>query len=294
VRRATTGHGRHRRRRLPLTDPSRSSLRADCQRCVGLCCVAPAFAASADFAIDKPAGHACPNLRDDFGCSIHDVLRPRGFPGCAVYDCFGAGQQVTQVTFSGRDWRRSPEIADQMFAVFAIVRDLHELLWYLTEALVLEPASALRPELEAVRDETERLTNLGPDALTEVDTLAHQQRVDALLVHTSELVRADVRREATDFRRADLVGKDLSGADLLGADLRGASLIGADLRGADLRLADVIGADFRGADLTGADASTSIFLTQFQVNGAKGDVRTKLPPSLDIPSHWTPRRPSES
>ena len=66
-------------------------LRADCARCFGLCCVAPAFAASADFAIDKPAGQACPHLAGDFRCGIHDELRPRGFPGCTVYDCFGAG-----------------------------------------------------------------------------------------------------------------------------------------------------------------------------------------------------------
>ncbi|RQX15913.1 oxetanocin A resistance protein, partial [Micromonospora arida] len=39
-----------------------AQLRADCGRCFGLCCVVPAFAASADFAIDKPAGSPCPNL----------------------------------------------------------------------------------------------------------------------------------------------------------------------------------------------------------------------------------------
>jgi hypothetical protein len=33
---------------LPLT--------ADCSRCAGLCCVATAFTASSDFAIDKPGG----------------------------------------------------------------------------------------------------------------------------------------------------------------------------------------------------------------------------------------------
>jgi hypothetical protein len=31
----------------------------------------PAFAKSSDFAIDKPAGRACPNLQDDFRCGIH-------------------------------------------------------------------------------------------------------------------------------------------------------------------------------------------------------------------------------
>ena len=45
---------------------------------------------------DKPAGRSCPNLGADFGCGIHDSLRERSFPGCAVFDCFGAGQQVIQ------------------------------------------------------------------------------------------------------------------------------------------------------------------------------------------------------
>lgn len=85
----------------------RAHLRPDCSRCAGLCCVAPAFAATADFAIDKPAGVPCPNLRDDFRCGIHARLRDRGFAGCTVFDCFGAGQQLTQVTFAGRPWRES-------------------------------------------------------------------------------------------------------------------------------------------------------------------------------------------
>ncbi len=110
-----------------LTDPHQG-LRADCSRCAGLCCVAPAFAASTDFAIDKPAGQPCPNLRTEFGCSIHDSLRKRGFPGCVAFDCFGAGQQVVQVTFAGRTWRQDPEIAESMFAVFAVMRQLMELL----------------------------------------------------------------------------------------------------------------------------------------------------------------------
>ena len=126
-------------------DPRRE-LRADCARCFGLCCVAPAFAASADFAIDKPAGRPCPNLGADFRCGIHHELRGRGFAGCAVFDCFGAGQRIAQVTFGGRDWRRSPELAEPMFAAFAVLRQLHELLWYLAEALTLDgrPPAARR------------------------------------------------------------------------------------------------------------------------------------------------------
>jgi len=53
-------------------------LEADCAECVGLCCVAPAFSKSSDFAIDKEAGKACPNLGSDFGCTIHERLAGAG------------------------------------------------------------------------------------------------------------------------------------------------------------------------------------------------------------------------
>ena len=272
----------------PVTGGGRLSLRADCERCFALCCVGPAFSASADFAISKPAGQPCPNLQPDFRCSLHDRLRPRGFGGCAVYDCFGAGQQVAQVTFGGRDWRQAPQIAAQMFDVFAIVRQLHELLWYLTEALAMPATRPLHGELSAVLQETERMAGGSPDALAALDVNAHRRDVNALLLRTSELARAGARRKAADHRGADLTGKDLRGAGLAGASLRGACLIGADLSGADLRGADFTGADLRGAELSGADLTGSIFLTPSQLDSAKGDPGTKLPPSLRSPAHWPP------
>jgi len=263
----------------------RLSLRADCESCFGLCCVAPAFSASADFAINKPAGQACPNLQPDFRCGIHTRLRKQGFQGCTVYDCFGAGQKVSQVTFGGQDWRRAPETAQQMFKVFPIVRDLHELLWYVTEALTIEAARSLHGELSRAQQETDRLTRQSPDVLVELDVDTHRQRINDLLLGASELARADVRHKK-EHRGADLIGADLQGADLRGASLRGAYLIGADLRAADLRMADVIGADFRGADIRGADLTGSIFLIQSQLDAAKGDAGTRLPPPLTRPAHW--------
>ncbi|MFD0970823.1 pentapeptide repeat-containing protein [Plantactinospora endophytica] len=261
-------------------------MRADCERCFGLCCVVPAFAASSDFAIDKPAGRACPNLRADFRCGIHRDLRERGFAGCTVFDCFGAGQQVAQVTYRGRDWRTSPEIAASMVEVFPVVRQLHELLWYLTEALALRPAEPLHTELAAARVATERLADGDPQSLVVLDVAAHRRDVNELLLRASEQARARAGRKGSDRRGAELIGADLRGADLAGANLRGAYLIGADLRGVDLTMADLTGADLRGADLRGADLTGSIFLTQAQVDAANGDVRTGLPPALRHPAHW--------
>ncbi|WP_158887409.1 pentapeptide repeat-containing protein [Amycolatopsis anabasis] len=269
-----------------MSDQTR--LRADCANCFGLCCVALAFSPSADFPIDKPAGDPCRNLREDYRCGIHARLRQEGFAGCTVYDCFGAGQQVSQVTFGGRSWRESPGTAKRMFEVFPIMRQLHELLWYLTEALSLSEARSLHPELGRALAETERLTRADPATLRDLDVAAHREGVNVLLLRTSELVRAGAGpRKKKDRRGADLIGANLKGADLRGATLRGAYLIGANLKGADLRTTDLIGADFRDADLRGADLTGSIFLTQAQVNAAKGDDGTKLPPSLRRPAHWT-------
>lgn len=263
-------------------------LRADCGNCAGLCCVAPAFTASADFAISKEAGQPCPNLRPDFRCSVHDRLRPLGFPGCAAYDCFGAGQQVTQVTFSGQDWQRNPAIAPQMFGAFTLMRQLHELLWYLSEALTLTQASPVHGELRRALAATGQLTGSGPAALAELDVPPLRREINALLLRASELARAGARDSAADFRGADLTGKDLRGASLRGASLRGACLIGADLSGTELRLTDFTGADLRGADLSGADLAASIFLTQSQIDVARGNAATRLPPSLARPPHWQP------
>ena len=282
----------------------RAKLRPDCGSCAGLCCVALPFAASADFAIDKAAGEPCPHLRTDFRCRIHSHLRERGFPGCAAYDCYGAGQKITQSTFAGQDWRRDPQVAQRMFAVVPIVQTLHELLWYLADALTFEAAGSLQSELGRARDEIERLADQGPDALVSLDIRACRRDVDVLLDRASALVREEAgRRYPRRHRRRggprrgqhapDLAGADLAGVDLVGADLRGALLIGTNLRAADLRGADVRAADFRSSELSGADLGGCVYLTQSQLDAARGDAATNVPPLLRRPAHWsTPGRSS--
>jgi uncharacterized protein YjbI with pentapeptide repeats len=269
----------------------RADLRGDCTRCFGLCCVALPFARSADFAFDKDAGTPCPNLGDDHRCGIHARLRQRGFTGCTVYDCFGAGQKVSQITFGGRDWRTGPpEHARRMVEVFPVVRQLQELLAYLTEALALPAAGPVHGDLRRALERTETLTLAGAEELAALDVGAHRQEVNVLLLRTSELVRAGLPGRRAKRRGADLIGARLRGADLRGADLRGAYLIAADLTGADLRGADLIGADLRDTDLTDADLTGAFFLTQPQVNAARGSEGTRLPDSVTRPAHWAARR----
>jgi uncharacterized protein YjbI with pentapeptide repeats len=265
--------------------PSPIELTADCANCFGLCCVAPAFAKSADFAIDKRAGRPCPNLMSNFGCGIHETLRQQGFPGCTTYDCFGAGQHVAQTTFAGRSWREDPESASAMFAVFDVMRQLHELLWHLNEARAIVAAASLRDWIDRAFVETEELTNAHAETLMNLDVDAHRQSLNVLLVQASELARAS-EPQRRDYRGADLVGADLAHTDLRGASLRGAALVGATLARSDLRLADFTGADLRGCNLSAADLSTAIFLTQAQLDAATGDSETQLPPARRRPTHW--------
>ena len=269
----------------PRDRPEMRVLRADCGQCVGLCCVAPAFSSSADFAIDKPAGRPCPNLAPDFRCGIHAALRPSGFPGCVAYDCFGAGQRVSRELFAGADWRADPAVAPAMFATFSVVRQLHELLWYLGEALALAATGPLHAELRVARDATDALAG-GAAGRVAPGIEDHRRQVNELLRSASALARGPFLDTAIDRRGADLIGADLRAVDLRGADLRGAQLIGADLRGADLALADVTGADLRSADLAGAHLGRTLFLLQSQLESARGDRGTTLPLGLSRPAHW--------
>jgi hypothetical protein len=291
------------------------SLAADCSRCVGLCCVAPSFAASADFAFSKPAGVACRHLAADASCSIHDRLIPSGFAGCVAYDCFGAGQRV--VALFGGGPRSAP-----MLSAYETVRQLHELLWYVADALSRPQAAPVHGALADARWAIEAAIAGGPSSIEATDPAAHRATVAPLLRRASALTRAAVPpaadrprpegrrpdraspahqradRHATgrDLSGRDLAGRDLAGRDLAGRDLAGrdlsradlstASLIGADLRGAGLRVADLLAADLRGANLDGADLSGALYLTRTQVGSARGSATTRLPEGLPRPAHW--------
>lgn len=135
-------------------------LRAECGRCAALCCVAPAFDAVQGFGFDKPAHHACRHLRQDNRCDIHGDLHALGFPGCAVYDCHGAGQWVTEQLNGGHSWRLETDGGERMFAQFMRLRPLFELAMLLTLAIqrgghseALDRAMrSMLAELESVRD----------------------------------------------------------------------------------------------------------------------------------------------
>jgi hypothetical protein len=78
-----------------------SAFRADCSNCCGLCCVVSHMLVAQGFPVDKPAETPCVHLDRRNHCSIHSTRPMRGYEVCEGFDCFGAGQWVTQRLFGG-------------------------------------------------------------------------------------------------------------------------------------------------------------------------------------------------
>lgn len=267
---------------------------SDCASCAGLCCVALPFQRSREFPVDKPAEEPCANLAADARCRIHERLRPAGWIGCTEFECFGAGQRVTQHLFAGASWRDDPSIAGSMFAAFRVMQPVHEMLFHLTQARTAHLPAALRTRVHQLEAELRAVSGQAPEVVAGIDVVAARARVGPVLAEVSAAVRERARAEGRASKhlprgvgpRAELMGADLAGADLRAADLRGALLIGVRLDAARLEATDVLGADLRDASVRGTDLSGALFLTQPQVNSAAGDQRTRLPAGLTRPSHW--------
>ena len=175
-------------------EQGRIHLQSDCERCFGLCCVALPLLPLPILPSTKTAGPLPPSAIRLPMRRAHQPAAAR-HEGCTVYECFGAGQMVSQITYNGRDWRQAPETAKEMFDVFPIMRQLHELLWYLNEALSLQPAHDIHPDLRSSLEATRRLTQRPPASLLRLDVAAHRAEVNQLLLRTSELVRDDARQK---------------------------------------------------------------------------------------------------
>ena len=159
---------------------------ADCGRCVGLCCVAPGFVASADFAFSKPAGVACRHrrrlaLRDPRPAA---AVGPRRVRGVRLLRRRAAG---------GRPRRRRPAVGPDHichYRSYDLVRQLHE-PWYATAPRASRPAAApVHPALAAAVGAIDGVIEAGPATLEVDGPATHRGVVAPLLRRASALVRA--------------------------------------------------------------------------------------------------------
>jgi len=166
------------------------TFRADCSNCCGLCCVVPDLLAVQGFRVDKPAETPCVHLNALQRCSIHATRPIQGFAACAGFDCFGAGQWITQTLFAGASWTDSPDLASEMFAA------------YRHFAPRFAAAALLEAALPYVREDARRLFAGMMTELTSGETAAQRKPTDAVRLRRETLA---LIRSALAQRTAGIV-----------------------------------------------------------------------------------------
>lgn len=165
-----------------------SNFRADCSSCCGLCCVVPDLLAAQGFRVDKPAETPCVHLNDVHRCSIHALRQMHGYPACESFDCFGAGQWITQHLFGGAKWTDSFDLASQMFAAYR-----H---W----APRFAAAALIEAALPHVRNDARRALITMMTELTSGETTDHLNHTDPVLLRQETLmeIRSALRGNTDD------------------------------------------------------------------------------------------------
>lgn len=260
-------------------------MKCDCAHCSGLCCVALFFSKVDGFPINKSAGYPCINLLKDYRCKIHSMLENKKMKGCLGYDCFGAGQHVTQVIYKGNTWDNTSEKSTEIFDVFIAVYDLFQIRYYLEESLLIIPAQSLEGSLQLLIDENIQICKQSPCDILSFDLEEYRDRANIVLKQVCKLLEQSLHPDTCKIPRS-FFGGNFKGKDLSGSDLSTQLLIAADFENCIFNGTIFLGADTRDTNFTNSDLSQAVFLTQGQINSAKGSRSTKLPEHLDYPSTW--------
>ena len=205
--------------------------------------------------------------------------------GCIGYDCFGAGQQVTQIIYQGQTWRDMPNLATEIFDVFIMVFKLYQIRYYLTEAMLLIPAQPLKNSVQSLIEENIKICQDQPGNILSFDLEQYRHRANHILKQVCKLLPQSIHSEGKKVP-ANFLGGNFKGQDMSGADLSAKLLIAANFEKSLFNGTLFLGADTRDTNFKNADLSEAVFLTQGQVNSAKGNRQTKLPYHLDYPVTW--------
>jgi hypothetical protein len=135
------------------------------------------------FRVDKPAETPCGHLNALHRCAIHATREMHGYPACQGFDCFGAGQWITQRLFGGANWTHCPDLAGEMF------------LAYRHWAPRFEAAALIEAALPHVRDATRCSLVAKMTELTTGETSSHLYPTDAARLRrdTLALIRSALK-----------------------------------------------------------------------------------------------------
>jgi len=257
----------------------------DCSQCSGLCCTALFFSKTDGFPENKIAGKPCSKLMDNYSCNIHHELEMRKMKGCMGYDCFGAGQYVTQNIYKGDTWKTLKDKSREIFDVFTMVFQLYQIRYFLEEARTIITAKELWSDIESLINENEELCNSTAENIVEIDIEKYRNKVNILLREVCNSITMCFEKSNNKVA-TDLFGRNFKNRNMSGLDLSMKLLIATNFDGCKLDGTIFLGADTRDTNFSNADLREAVFLTQQQINSSKGNRNTKLPKHLDYPITW--------
>lgn len=206
--------------------------------------------------------------------------------GCIGYDCFGAGQHVTQCIYEGETWQTSQEQSKEIFDVFVIIFQLYQIRYFLEESRIVIPAKELWSDIENLINENDVLCNSTIQSILDIDIEGYRNKVNVLLKQVCASIIMSFKHNNNKKNLTEFLGKSFKKRDMSGLDLSMKLLIATNFDSCIFDGTIFLGADTRDANFSNADLRESVFLTQGQINSAKGNRSTKLPKHLDYPVTW--------
>lgn len=256
----------------------------DCFKCSGLCCTALFFSKIDGFPENKGAGKPCSKLKEDYSCSIHKELEKKNMKGCIGYDCFGAGQFVTEKVYKGESWKTLKNKSEEIFNTFTIAFQFYQVSYYLEEARTIAVAKEFHKDISKLIEENENFYDFKAKEIITFDIEKYREKANIILKKVSKSILENLKNNNKPIN--SFFGKSFKNKNISGLDLSMQLLIAANFDGCNFKGTIFLGADTRDCNFSNADLVEAIFLTQGQINSAKGNRNTKLPEHLDYPISW--------
>ncbi|MGN1181640.1 MAG: pentapeptide repeat-containing protein [Faecalibacillus sp.] len=257
---------------------------SDCCQCSGLCCIALYCFQSDGFPQDKPIGKPCIHLMNNYRCQIHQQLEEKKMKGCIGYDCFGAGQYLTHDIYHGITWKMHPEKITEICEMFIRIYRLFQMRFFLYESLKLISSQDLLGDIYQLINENEMICHMTIDKILQYSIEDYQDKVNQILKKVCHQLKRYLNIK--EKKKQNFIHHNFDNQDMTGVDLNMKLAIASSFKNCQFKGATFIGTDTRDANFEGADLREAIFLTQGQINVAKGSRKTKLPNHLYYPITW--------
>lgn len=165
-----------------------------------------------------------------------------------------------------------------------LIYRMFQLRFFLYESKKLASSEILLPEIEQLLQENDAICKLSIEEMLHYPIDSYQDKVNYILKKSCvELKKFLGVKKVTE---TNFLNRNFRGKNLSGFDFNMKPLIASDFHNCKLKGATFIRTDTRDANFDGADLREAVFLSQGQINAAKGSRRTKLPKHLKYPVTW--------